>query len=242
MDKLCEEILDKKKDGEILFFTDGNAKINILNEGISRNGRLLLNVIDECELDIINLSDKCRGKITRLNREKTDEKSAIDFVFASQDVTHHITDMLIDEEENYLLKGKAPTDHNSIIVKVNISEANKQNKQAKIVKWNLKAPENLWAKFDKKLRDHRLECSQILQNADNDIDSNYEIWTKRIERFACETIGKTTINSNKKKRESKIIRELRAEKRLAKKESTSRNKMNSEVSLQKKTKLKQKKI
>ena len=94
MEKLSEEILDKRKEGEIIIFTDGNAKINILNEGISRNGQLLMEVIDECELDILNLSEKCSGKITRVNRKKREEKSAIDFVLSSREVTHTVKEIL----------------------------------------------------------------------------------------------------------------------------------------------------
>ena len=214
MEKLCEEILEKKKDGEILFFTDGNAKIDILSEGFSRNGRLLSNVVSECELDIMNLSDKCAGKITRLNRGKRDEKSAIDFVFTSQEISHYVAEMLIDEDENYLLKGKAPTDHNSIIVKLNMSDIIKETNQPKVVKWRLSAPDELWNEFDKKLMNSKSECLQIMENPNNDLDTNYEMFTNKINQIACATIGKTTIRPNRGIRESKAIRELRAKKKV----------------------------
>ena len=83
MDDLCEEILDKKREGEVILFMDANAKIGILNENISRNGRYLLNVVEECDLEIINMSEVCEGSVTRVNRKKPDERSAIDFVMAT---------------------------------------------------------------------------------------------------------------------------------------------------------------
>ena len=218
MEKLCEEITEKRKEGEIMIFTDGNAKINILNEGISRNGRLLLEVINECELDILNLTDKCKGRITRLNRGKKDENSAIDFVLTGQEITHTVQEMLIDEDEHFLLKGKAPTDHNSIVLKLNMNDAIKRKSLPKVVKWRLTAPENQWADFDEKLRNSKTDCYQILLDPKNDFDTNYKIYTNRIEEMARETIGKTTINPNRSNRESRAVKELRSEKRFAKKD------------------------
>ena len=218
MDKLSEEILDKRNEGEVIIFTDGNAKINILNEGISRNGKMLLEVINECELDTLNLSDKCTGKITRVNRSNINEKSAFDFILSSSEITHNIESMLIDEDENFLLTGKAPTDHNSIILKVNIEKISKREKLPKVVKWQLSAPDELWADFEKKLRMTKSESSQIINNPENDFDKNYDIWTRRVEKIALETIGKTTYNPNTKNQESTELRELRVEKKTAKRD------------------------
>ena len=59
--------------------------------------------------------------------------------------------------------------------------------------------------------------SQIISNEDEDFETNYCKWTNEIETIASETIGKTTFNPNRKHRESKEIREMRSEKRTAKK-------------------------
>ena len=47
MDKLSLEIQENKNKGEVLLFMDGNGKIGLLGEEISRNGKLLFNVFDE---------------------------------------------------------------------------------------------------------------------------------------------------------------------------------------------------
>ena len=99
MEHLSEEILEKKKHGEVMIFMDANAKLGLLNEKVSRNGKLLQAVIAECELKILNTSDLCHGKITRVNRKKPDEKSAIDFVLATEEIHSQLEDMMIDEAD-----------------------------------------------------------------------------------------------------------------------------------------------
>ena len=67
MQTLKEEIMEMQAEGEILLIMDGNAKIGLLNEPISRNGKYLLQVINETHLAIMNKSNKCKGKVTRKN-------------------------------------------------------------------------------------------------------------------------------------------------------------------------------
>ena len=204
MDDLCEEILDKKREGEVILFMDANAKIGILNENISRNGRYLLNVVEECDLEIINMSEVCEGSVTRVNRKKPDERSAIDFVMATNTISSAISEMIIDEEGKNLLQGKAPTDHNSIILKLELNCLVKQRCQ-KITRWRLSAPEENWKQFRQGL--------DQLNNQQNTSDISYETWQRQIENVAFHTIGKTTIKLNQPKRESNELKDLRKEKR-----------------------------
>ena len=46
MQLLNEEINERKKDGEVILTMDGNAKIGLLGEDISRNGKELLSVVN----------------------------------------------------------------------------------------------------------------------------------------------------------------------------------------------------
>ena len=125
MDKLSEEIQEKKVEGDVILFMDGNGKIGILGEEASRNGKMLLEVFEECDLVIMNQSEKCTGAITRENRKKKDEKSAIDFLVVSQDVEDNIQKVTIDEKGNYLVSGSSPSDHNSFLVKLNLKNLEK---------------------------------------------------------------------------------------------------------------------
>ena len=51
---LTEEIQEKSKEGEILLAMDANAKIGLLNEAVSRNGKLLLDVLKQHNLTVLN--------------------------------------------------------------------------------------------------------------------------------------------------------------------------------------------
>ena len=77
---LNEEITEMKREGEIVIAMDGNAKIGILNEAISRNGKLLNQLFDYHDLKVMNHSSKCIGRITRQNTKNKNEVSAIDFL------------------------------------------------------------------------------------------------------------------------------------------------------------------
>ena len=105
MSLLHEEIEERKKDGEILLAMDANAKIGILGEEKSRNGKKILQVFENANLHILNMSEKCQGKITRKNTTKENEVSAIDFVVVSDQVEKWTSEMVIDEEEMYKVKG-----------------------------------------------------------------------------------------------------------------------------------------
>ena len=215
MDKLSEEIQDKKNQGEIVLFMDGNAKIGLLNEAVSRNGVLLKGVFDECGLEVMNESDKCIGSVTRVNRKNSEEKSAIDFLVVSEEVEEHIEEMKIDEEGEFLPKGTAPSDHNSFQVKITIKGINHVERE-KIVRWRLNAPAEKWQDFQLKLAEASRKCTEAIKKG-GQIDERYKKWKSILEASAMETIGKTTVKPGRKVRESVTIKSIREEKRQAKK-------------------------
>merc|ERR1712228_855282 len=124
MDMLCAEIMEIKNDGEIILCMDANSKIGLMRESISRNGKLMLAVLQECNMIILNNTDKCQGTITRQNRKKESEKSAIDLVTATYGASRLIQSVVIDEHGEFRLRGKQDSDHNTILVKTNITGIN----------------------------------------------------------------------------------------------------------------------
>ena len=103
MDLLTEELQELISHGKVLLAMDGNGKIGILGEEKSRNGKLLLEVFRNSKLNVMNMSEKCEGKITRINRKKPDEKSAIDFVVATEEIKRGMKTMIIDEDGHFRL-------------------------------------------------------------------------------------------------------------------------------------------
>ena len=215
MDKLSSEIQNKKNEGEVILFMDGNGKIGLLGENVSRNGEMLLQIFDECELEVMNRSEKCNGVVTRVNRTNTTERSAIDFVVATATVAEQIEKIIIDENCNYVLKGHSLSDHNSIIMHFDVGYV--ENKSCeKVTKWRLNAPTEKWNKFENLLHEISGICRNIMEQEPMDIDSQYSKWKSLIEKQALETIGKTSFKPNGTKKESTIMRTLRVQKREAK--------------------------
>ena len=80
MTLLNEEVEEMHKEGDLLLTMDGNAKLGLLGEEISRNGHELIKVLNNTHLTILNGTEKCEGTITRQNTRNENEKSAIDFI------------------------------------------------------------------------------------------------------------------------------------------------------------------
>ena len=216
MGKLAEEIEEFKKDGEVLIFMDGNAKIGLLGEEKSRNGKLLEEVMTGQNLNFLNRNNKCSGKITRQNTKNKEEISAIDFAVASSEIEKNLITMEIDEEGMHKIKGKRETDHNTIIAVFRMPK----NSKPKVVKnstWRLNAPEENWKTFNNNLSLLSTEISDIF-SAKDPIDISYNKWLKKVENVARIDIGRTTIRTTTKMEKfSQTVQDLRKSKREMKK-------------------------
>ena len=212
MDLLSEEIEQIKQDGEILLLMDGNGKLGLMGEKPSRNGKMLLEVFQDTDLCLLNKSEKCIGTVTRQNTKNQNEKSAIDFVLSTRSFEPNIQEVRIDEDGHFRLRGKKDSDHNTILVKVNI-QTGTSSSHAPNKRWRLKAPEEKWAEFREKLE----KVVQRTKNLSEENASNqYDSWIKTINKCAKDTIGL------KKKISTSIIvssevKELRKERRESKK-------------------------
>ena len=215
MHLLKEELLETQKEGELLLVMDGNAKIGILNEPISRNGRHLLKVIQDTDLIVMNQSGKCNGKITRQNTKKDSEFSAIDFVLTTENAEKWIKDVLIDENGLYKIKGKTETDHNTILINLNMKNIDNLRPQ-KTTNWNIRAGPEKWEEYEKELNERVLTATNIINDPTTDINQRYKKWYKQLEDAARKTIGKTTYKDNTKLHISKTLQKLNEEKKTTK--------------------------
>ena len=218
---LSNEIKQIEKDGEVILTMDGNAHIGIMGEEISRNGKLLKQLCSDNELGIMNISKKCEGKVTRQSSIKENEKSAIDFVLATELAEEWIEKMIIDEQGEFRLMGKNPTDHNSIFIKLKVPNFDDQCSDEKGARWNLAAPEEKWTSFRKNIDNSQVEMGSIMRNKNLTISQRYEKWEKEIDKAAYKSIGKTSYKK-KQVKESSELRKLRQERRVAKNEYEAR--------------------
>ena len=212
MDLLQEEIREKQRDGEVIIAMDGNGKVGLLNEKISRNGEMLLKVFAETHLNLLNKSPKCCGQITRQNTNNKDERSAIDFVLCSNEIMECIQKMVIDEEGIHKISGLKDSDHNTIFVQLELNKTEKKKSQSPV--WRLNAPAEKWEDFRNALSTVDFDMQKNMQANITDV---YHNWKKCIDKVALNTIGKTTRKSSNQMFESVNLKILRQERREAKK-------------------------
>ena len=108
-----------------------NTKIGRDEKGIQNGDKQISrnrDLIEKYELTVVNNEPVCCGKWTRISTTKRNKKSILDYVICSRPLKYYI--QVIAEEENYRLKGKNQSDHNTIMLTINkkLSQKNKQNK------------------------------------------------------------------------------------------------------------------
>ena len=201
-----------KAEGEIYLAMDGNARLGILGEALSRNGKLLKQVMNNTDLTLMNSNPKCQGKITRMNSNNPSEYSAIDFIMASENVEKWIDDMIIDEDGLAKIKGKRDTDHNTIITTLTITHIDR-TRIVKKTNWNLRVSSEKWANFAEELEQIKYPAANIIERTDISVDDRYKQWYGMIDKTARHTIGKTTTKVGGKEKFSKTVEDLCRQKR-----------------------------
>ena len=137
--------------------------------------------------------------------------------------------MEIDEQGLHKLKGRNETDHNTIIVNLNINSIDR-TRTFKRTDWNLRASNEKWAEYERMLSIKRNKATEIITRQDSPLDTRYNKWFKEIEEAARRTIGKTTFKQGKKEKYSIETMKLSDEKkklkeRIQKEENDERKKL-----------------
>ena len=122
---------------------DLNAKINLRSnvlEAITSNGKHLVQLVENQELEVLNFHKKCEGKWTHVIRT-TGISSVLDYIMTTKQVTNALQEVIIDEEcimcpfsikkKNKVEKVQF-SDHNAILMKLQIAHEKKNaSKQPK---------------------------------------------------------------------------------------------------------------
>ena len=125
--------------GEIpIILGDLNAKIEIYEnklEAMSSNGKHLIELINNQELEVLNFHKKCVGKWTHVVRT-TCSSSVLDYIITNKKISNAVEEMLIDEEclfcpfnikrKKHIIQPQF-SDHNAIILKLLIPHEMKLN-------------------------------------------------------------------------------------------------------------------
>ena len=148
-----EIIAAKHSNCLVLVQLDANAKVgkSVIPSDpkeTSENGKLLIELIERENLYLQNISQFCKGVITRQRKTKNGvERSAIDYILTCEQLNRYFEEMLIDEDQTFTLtkyssmKGKkkiVKSDHNIMFAKFNIKYENVKIQKDRLEMFNLK--------------------------------------------------------------------------------------------------------
>ena len=128
------------------------------------------------------------GMWTRVNRNKTEERSVIDYIMITQQISRYIKMITVDEEGNLRIKGKNETDHNTILMSIKINDPRRPSFQEK---WKLNNKEGR-GKFNEAIK-------QAYSNNTIKTD-NYQEAEKEIKSIMKNTVGIRKIRTDKTRR------------------------------------------
>ena len=130
--KLLTDLTMKFQNENLLIIGDFNGHIGCLGpQPINKNGRKMLNFVDNSQLNILNLDIRCSGEITWKQGNK---RSCIDFLLLNEKMYENFTSMTIDEEGEILNF----SDHNVLRANFRYQNSTIPSTQQKIIYYNKK--------------------------------------------------------------------------------------------------------
>ena len=214
--ELSESVLEYHRQNlPILIMGDFNAKVGADHLGIqgnnpiiSRNGKLLRDLINSTGLIMLNSSEKCSGLWTRVNTKKSSEKSVIDYALASPTIADNINNLIIDDKEFFKLSGRCKTDHNTFIAFLSLPHF--KVKPPLVTGWKIN-DNTRWEIFS-----NSLSFNNLSPTPDT---SMYAAWEQHVLEVAEKSIGTFVIDPSRPDPllRSPLVLSARAEKRQARK-------------------------
>ena len=200
------------KGDSVLIVGDLNAKLGktvIKNHDIhdmSANGKLLYDIINKYNLCVVNALRLCKGVFTRVNNKNSAEKSVLDYVIVSSNLSDNIQSLTIDEGKlsapwRNLQRGKRLTDHNAIIFELQCERSKGNDKSNRKVVWNFNDDKG-WEKF----RDLMGNDSSLLEiwKSGSNVQICYQNWQSRLDRILGMCFKKKRISERKQLYNSEI--------------------------------------
>ena len=205
--QLTAQVINLKQRGEIILTGDFNAKLEIndgeITQHKSRNGAIMEEFIQNTGIDPISLKPQ-NGHWTRENRHNASEKSVIDYVLTTPNMTRQTKNLVIDEDGLLRMKGKNESDHNTITLQVK-EQIQKDHTKRWIWRTNNK---EAWHDFNKEMETTSVETTE-----------SYDCFEKHLKALMTRHLGKITIKPGAiRKPSNPEIKRLKREKKEAKKE------------------------
>ena len=206
---LNNQINQQTEDNEVIFAGDFNAKLKVNREDcvqtISRNGKILKDIIKENNLTPVNLTADY-GIWTRENRQNTTEKSVIDYIMATPLISQRIQTVIVDEKGHLRVKGKNETDHNTLLMLIKINDMRKATYKET---WKLDNTEG-WKLYNKEM--------EKMENREKILGDRYETAETTIKKILKNTVGVRKVRTDKTKTTTNSeIKQAKEKKKTARK-------------------------
>lgn len=193
--ELTRDIATLKQEGQaVVLLGDGNGHIAENDGGVKGverstdlNGRRLLRLMDKMNLEMVNRTDKCKGKWTWMRQQ---QKSVIDYVFVEEEKVSMVRKMLVDDEGMGLADS---TDHNWIEIDIEVGAGTRKVTQVnRRPRWNIGVKTD-WNAYRKLLEEKLDEWNEQLDSAGEDAlaDVAYAQLVRILTQTGEETIGRT---------------------------------------------------
>ena len=146
--RITDDINQNQKNNNIILMGDFNAKLQFdgenYHQSMSRNGRILLDMIKQTDMFVVNQSKYHEGTWTRINTRNQHQKSIIDYIMISENLSTTIIDSSTDTDGSFQIKGKNPSDHQCMFMTLNLMA--RQNVIVK-KKWRIGSPKQ-WQDYN----------------------------------------------------------------------------------------------
>ena len=216
MKKEVRRHIENCEDEELIFLLgDFNGHIGILgNQQLNYNGKLVMDIKTECDLILLNSTEKCDGTYTW---SRGDQRSAIDFVIVNNNALKICQSMKIDEGQDVF----DLSDHNLIQVELKLHSmhynfaVNSDWKETEYYKLD-----------DDSIERYITELEELLKDTD---DISIDTFNHMIDEAATRTLKRSykrrvTNGIEKKEEPPWITKEIRAA--IKKRKQLNRNKRN----------------
>ena len=172
----------RTQEAEVILVGDFNSRINLETlEPTSRNGASMMQMVATTSMQVLNATPKCKGTWTRAS-QNDGQNTTLDYALITPATYPKVQQMTIDEEGLFRLEGRKPTDHNSIMILLNLPNKPAPSPPPKY-NWKMSA-QTQWPTFQEHI-------TQELPNYDNmqSLQHNYNMWQEATIKSAHIVIG-----------------------------------------------------
>lgn len=186
---LQKDLTEINTNEPVMIVGDFNGHILEIDQREDMNGKQLKTFVELNNLNIGNISEKCKGKVTW---QRNTQATTIDYIILNQNMDKIVSEIKIDDEGDLGIE----SDHNSIIITLENGSQYREEKERtpKRTIWNLEDEIGLEALAN------NLDLNEKIAG-ENKI--SYEAFTEVLEKTAKETVRMKKVGGARNKRSKK---------------------------------------